>query len=96
MCVCVCVCVCVFARVRSGARVVHPLQSPTCTPGHEQAVVGFKLARRLRRGATDRLQASQVGISHHGQGVRFELLVTVAVASVRARARPALVGRVFV
>ena len=54
------------------ARVVHPTTPSRplqcLRPQHGQRAVGFTPARRRRSGAIDRLQASQVGISHHGQG----------------------------
>ena len=75
--------VCPSACVRSGARVAHATSAPRpcAMPQHGQTAVGFRPARRRRSGSIDRLQAllqaSQVGIFHHGQGVCCELLMNV-------------------
>ena len=42
---------------------------------HGQTAVGFTPARRQRSGTIDQLQASQVGISHYGQGAWCALLM---------------------
>ena len=55
----------------------RPRQCPR--PQHGQKTMGFKLVRRRRSGAIDRLQASQVGISYRRQGAWCELLMNACV-----------------
>ena len=66
----------VCAHARSGARVDHASRPPRprqCTrPQHGQTALP---AHAGRNGAIDRLQASQVRVSHHGQGTCYELLM---------------------